>query len=251
MILGNTCTRGCGFCKVVTGRPDALDPGEPLRVAQAVKRLGLQHAVITSVARDDLSDGGAEAFARTIEAIRALCPGTTVEVLIPDFKGSVEAVARVMEAGPDVLNHNVETVPRLYRRVRPQAKFDRSLFVLRKAKELRPGVYTKSGLMVGLGEREDEVVEVMQALRGVGCDFLTIGQYLQPSLSHLPVEEYVTPAQFRRYRELGEALGFLYVASGPFVRSSFDAAAALHAAQRLRMRQASGEGGVCAASKGV
>lgn len=251
MILGNTCTRSCGFCKVVTGRPDALDPGEPLRVAQAVKRLGLQHAVITSVARDDLPDGGAEAFARTIEAIRALCPGTTVEVLIPDFKGSVEALARVMEAGPDVLNHNVETVPRLYRRVRPQAKFDRSLFVLQKAKELRPGVYTKSGLMVGLGEREDEVIEVMEALRGVACDFLTIGQYLQPSLNHLPVEEYVTPAQFERYRELGEALGFLHVASGPFVRSSFDAAAALRAAEGRRMRQRSIEGGVPAASKGV
>ncbi|MBO2518529.1 lipoyl synthase [Limnochorda sp.] len=251
MILGSHCTRSCGFCKVLTGRPEALDPTEPLRVAQAVKRLGLQHAVITSVARDDLPDGGAEAFARTIEAIRALCPGTTIEVLIPDFKGSVEALARVMEAGPDVLNHNVETVPRLYRRVRPQAKFDRSLFILRKARELRPGVYTKSGLMVGLGEREEEVLEVMQALRGVECDFLTIGQYLQPSPDHLPVEEYITPAQFQRYRELGEALGFLYVASGPFVRSSFDAAAALRAAERLRLRQASGASGLPPASKGV
>lgn len=251
MILGNNCTRSCGFCKVLTGRPDALDPGEPLRVAQAVKRLGLQHAVITSVARDDLADGGAEAFARTIEAIRALCPGTTVEVLIPDFKGSVEALARVMEAGPDVLNHNVETVPRLYRRVRPQARFDRSLFVLQKARELRPGVYTKSGMMVGLGEREDEVIEVMQALRGVECDFLTIGQYLQPSPRHLPVEEYVDPAQFDRYRQLGEALGFAHVASGPFVRSSFDAAAALRVAEGSRLRRAAGANGRHTASKGV
>nr|WP_231699393.1 lipoyl synthase [Limnochorda pilosa] len=251
MILGNTCTRSCGFCKVITGRPELLDLGEPLRVAQAVKRLGLQHAVVTSVARDDLPDGGADAFARTIEAIRELCPGTTVEVLIPDFKGSVEALARVMEAGPDVLNHNVETVPRLYRRVRPQAKFDRSLFILQKAREMRPEVHTKSGMMVGLGEREAEVIDVMQALRGVDCDFLTIGQYLRPSLDHLPVEEYVPPAQFERYRELGQQLGFTHVASGPFVRSSFDAAAALRAAAEVRERQEGGVGGRLHVAKGV
>lgn len=229
LILGDVCTRRCGFCDVETGRPPHFDLLEPLRVAEAVRRLGLQHAVITSVSRDDLPDGGAEQFARTIRAIRHLCPETTVEVLIPDFDGRPEPLRLVLEADPEILAHNVETVPRLHRKVRPRFRYERSLAVLESAKSYRPSVFTKSNIMLGLGETEEEVLAVMRDLRAVGCDFLTIGQYLRPSPNHLPVVEYVHPQVFDRYREAAEALGFRYVASGPFVRSSFDAAAALTA----------------------
>jgi len=208
---------------VKTGRPAGLDTDEPRRVALAVLRMGLRHAVITSVNRDELPDGGASIFADTIRWIRRLCPETTVEVLIPDFKGNRAALEAVMGARPDVLNHNVETVPRLYRTVRPQAKYERSLEVLRLAKEIAPETVTKSGLMVGLGEERAELLEVFRDLRGAGVDVLTVGQYLRPTPRHLPVVRYWTPAEFEALRREAEALGFRHVEAGPLVRSSYHA----------------------------
>ncbi len=223
MILGDVCTRSCGFCAVKTGRPEYLDREEPARVAAAIKTMGVRHAVITSVNRDELADGGAGIFAETIRLSRGLNPGLTVEVLIPDFRGDAEALRTVAEACPDILNHNTETVPRLYGAVRPQAKYTRSLELLDRAK--RMGMVTKSGLMLGLGEDREEIVKVMSDLRGVECDLLTLGQYLQPTREHLPVDRYVHPDEFRWLKERGLEMGFGHVESGPLVRSSYHAAA--------------------------
>jgi lipoyl synthase len=223
MIGGSDCTRRCGFCDVATGRPEALDPFEPARIARAVERLGLQFAVITCVARDDLADGGAGQMAATVRAIRRRCPGTGVEVLIADYQGDEAALAAVLEAGPDVLNHNLETVARLQRRVRPAASYERSLAVLRRAGELRPDIPTKSGLILGMGERDDEVVQALADLRAAGVTLLTLGQYLRPSADHLPVDRYVSPAQFDAFAARARELGFREVAAGPLVRSSYHA----------------------------
>ncbi|ADL07383.1 lipoic acid synthetase [Thermosediminibacter oceani DSM 16646] len=222
MIMGNICTRNCRFCAVEKGHPAPLDEDEPRRVAEAARALNLRHAVITCVTRDDLPDGGASHFARTVRELKKI-PGLTVEVLVSDFRGDEEAIRVVVESRPDVINHNLETVPRLYPAVRPMADYDRSLSLLKKIKELDPAIYTKSGIMVGLGESEEEVVDLMKDLVGVGCDMMTIGQYLRPSSSHIEVVEYVTPQQFERYRKIGYDLGFKYVASGPLVRSSYNA----------------------------
>lgn len=221
MILGETCTRNCGFCAVKTGRGEPVDPYEPTKVASMVKKLNLRHAVVTSVTRDDLPDEGANQFAKTIKAIKLLNPNTTVEVLTPDFHARRDLIAIVVEAKPDVYNHNVETVPRLQKLVRPQGSYERSLRVLKIVKELAPTMLTKSGLMLGLGERMDEVVEVLKDLRAIGCDIVTIGQYLQPTRRHLPVARYVTPEEFAELERIGYELGFKYVFSGPFVRSSY------------------------------
>jgi len=221
MILGDICTRSCGFCAVKTGRPVGLDLEEPRRVAEAIRSMGVRHAVITSVNRDELDDGGASVFASTILEARALNPSVTVEVLIPDFRGVEWALQRVCDARPDILNHNLETVPRLYARVRPQAKYERSLGVLRYAKS--HGMATKTGLMLGLGETVDEVLEVMKDARETGCDILTLGQYLQPTREHLPVERYVTPAEFQDLKLRGLEMGYPHVESGPLVRSSYHA----------------------------
>ena len=232
LLLGDICTRSCGFCNIQRGRPRPLDVREPVRVAEAIARMGLRHAVITSVNRDELPDGGAWVFAETIRQIRARLPDCTVEVLIPDFKGDPEALKTVMEARPEILNHNTETVPRLYRRVRPQARYQRSLEVIRRAKEFDPGAITKSGVMVGLGETWDELLRVMDDLRRVDCDILTIGQYLQPSRYHLPIERYYTPEEFARLKEEGLARGFKWVESGPLVRSSYHADGQAHLSPR-------------------
>ena len=227
MILGKTCTRNCTFCSVSKGSVDPVDPMEPAHVAKAVRELGLHHVVITSVTRDDLPDGGADHFARTIREIRALNPSTAIEVLIPDFRGDIGALKLVADAQPQIINHNVETIPRLYPTVRPMAVYGRSLELLKNVKDMDPGRITKSGIMVGLGEREEEVVETMKDLRAVGCDVLTVGQYLAPSKLHHPVVEYVRPEVFDRYKEAGMELGFRYVASSPLVRSSYRAEEAL------------------------
>ncbi len=219
MILGNICTRSCGFCAVLTGRPTELDREEPERVARAVELMNLSHCVITSVNRDELKDGGAEIWAQTIRAIKTRCPGTTIEVLLPDFKGNWDALYRVLEEKPDVVSHNMETVRRLYREVRPQAKYERSLEFLRRTKET--GLRTKSGAMLGLGETHEEVLELMQDLLENGCEVLTLGQYLQPTPQHLPVKRFVPPEEFERYRQIGLQMGFDYVESGPLVRSSY------------------------------
>lgn len=221
MILGDVCSRSCGFCAVKTGRPTGLDTGEPRRVAQAVKTLGLKHAVITSVNRDELPDGGAEIFARTIAAVRRTSPDCGVEVLIPDFKGSARALETVLSAGPDILNHNMETVPRLYTLVRPQAKYGRSIEVLDRAKSA--GAVTKTGLMLGLGETLQEIQAVLSDLAAVRCDILTLGQYLQPSKDHLPVVRYYHPDEFDRLKAEALKKGFRRVESGPLVRSSYHA----------------------------
>jgi len=224
LIMGPACTRACPYCDIdFEKKPKALDSTEPARLAEAVRRLGLNHVVITSVNRDDLPDGGACQFGRCIEAIRAISPQTTIEVLIPDLCGNWDALEATLLCQPEVLNHNTETVPRLYRRVRPQGDYQRSLELLRRSHELAPWIYTKSGLMVGLGETDAEIREVMQDLRSVNCDILTIGQYLQPSQKHLNVADFVTPAQFDAWRELGESLGFLQVVSSPLTRSSYHA----------------------------
>ena len=228
MILGCTCTRNCTFCDVQKGRPQTVDPEEPLHVAQAVKDLSLRHVVITSVTRDDLPDGGATHFADVIKSIRDInSDKIKVEVLIPDFQGSIEALKIVADAKPAIINHNVETVPRLYPEVRPMADYRRSLELLENIKKLDSSIYSKSGIMIGLGEKEDEVIEVMKDLRKVDCDFLTIGQYLAPSKKHHPVVEYVHPDVFERYKAKGVELGFKYVASAPLVRSSYMADKAL------------------------
>ncbi|NLY90708.1 MAG: lipoyl synthase [Firmicutes bacterium] len=224
LILGPLCTRHCTFCNIQKGQPEPPAPDEPDRVAQAVAALALKHAVVTSVTRDDLPDGGAGQFAKVITAIKDLNPETTVEVLVPDFQGDNRALATVVAAGPTVLNHNVETVPRLYPTVRPGADYRRSLALLTQAKKINPRLPTKSGVMVGLGEKEDELIQVFKDLRAAGCEALTIGQYLAPSRHHHPVVEYVPPARFARYKALGLELGFRHVAAGPFVRSSYRAA---------------------------
>ena len=222
MILGDICTRSCGFCAVKTGRPDyGLDWDEPRRVVDAVKLMGIRHAVVTSVNRDERKDGGAPIFAETVRLIHAEVPGVTVEVLIPDFKGSEEALNIVLDAHPDILNHNLETVPRLYRRVRPQANYAQSLEVLDRSK--RRGMTTKTGLMLGIGEKTEEVVEVMKDVRKMRCDILTLGQYLQPTYEHLPVERYAHPDEFKMLKEVGLGMGFRHVESGPLVRSSYHA----------------------------
>ena len=221
MILGNICTRSCGFCAVATGRPDAVDPFEPARVARSVELMGVKHCVITSVDRDDLKDGGSDIWARTIRAIRRRTPTTTMETLIPDFQGKWENLAVVTDAAPDILSHNLETVRRLTKLVRIQAKYDRSLEVLMRSK--RAGLRTKSGIMLGLGEKDHEVEESMDDLRSVGVDILTLGQYLQPTKAHLPVAEFIHPDRFARFKEVGMAKGFRYVESGPLVRSSYHA----------------------------
>ncbi|MEX0782069.1 MAG: lipoyl synthase [Dehalococcoidia bacterium] len=223
MVLGDTCTRSCGFCAVKTGRPATYDTGEPARVAIAVRDMGLRHAVVTSVNRDELPDGGAAIFADTIRWIRRLSPGTTIEVLIPDFKGNRDALATVMAAQPEILNHNTETVPRLYREVRPQGLYPQSLEVLRMAKELDPAALTKSGVMVGLGETFDELVEVFGDLAAQGVDILTVGQYLRPTPQHLPIDRYWHPDEFAALKQQALALGFRHVESGPLVRSSYHA----------------------------
>ena len=223
MIGGSRCTRRCAFCDVTTGRPDALDPGEPERVAEAVATLGLRFAVVTCVARDDLADGGAGQMAATVRAIRARCPGVGVEVLIADYGGDEAALRTVLEAAPDVLNHNLETVARLQRKIRPAASYERSLFVLRRAGELAPGIPTKSGLILGMGERDDEVETALRDLRAAGVTRLTLGQYLRPSPDHLPQARWVTPAEFAALARTARALGFRQVASGPLVRSSYHA----------------------------
>ena len=222
MILGDICTRSCGFCNVTTGRPYAApSPYEPRSVADAAKRMALRHVVVTSVNRDDLEDGGALQFAQTIHALRAALPDAAIEVLTPDFRGDVDAIGVVVDAKPDYYNHNVETVPRLYDFVRPGARFDRSTSVLRMVKRLDPTIVTKSGLMLGLGERRDEVIDVMHRLLDSGCEILTIGQYLQPKREKLDVVEYVHPSVFDEYASIGEAFGFRAVFAGPFVRSSY------------------------------
>lgn len=222
MIMGNICTRNCGFCAVEKGNPKPLDEDEPRRVAEAARRLGLKHAVVTCVTRDEIPDGGAAHFAKTIAELKKI-PDLTVEVLVSDFMGKEESIKTVVEAKPEVINHNVETVPRLYPTVRPKADYRRSLNLLKKVKELDPDIYTKSGIMVGLGETEEEIIDVMKDLINVGCDMMTIGQYLRPSEKHIEVAKYITPEQFEKYKEIGYNLGFKYVASGPLVRSSYHA----------------------------
>jgi lipoic acid synthetase len=225
MIMGDTCTRACAFCNVRTGLPDALDAAEPARVADAVARLGLEHVVITSVDRDDLADGGAEHFARTIRAIRAATPATTIEVLTPDFLRKDGALEVVVEAKPDVFNHNLETVPGLYLKIRPGARYFHSLRLLQRVKELDAGMFTKSGIMVGLGEEREEVLQLMDDLRSADVDFLTIGQYLQPSRKHAEVKSYVTPDEFKGLETTAYAKGFLLVSATPLTRSSYHAGA--------------------------
>ena len=224
MILGDICTRSCGFCAIGTGRPGTLDEEEPGRVARAVETLGLRHAVITSVNRDELPDGGARVFAKTIRAIHGRCDGTSVEVLIPDFQGDRNALAVVLDAGPEILNHNVETVPRLYRAMRPQARYGRSLELLRNSKAIRREIPTKSGVMVGAGETLEEIRQTIRDVAQQDADILTIGQYLQPSPSHVPVNRFYSPGEFTKLQEFAMRLGFSHVESGPLVRSSYHAA---------------------------
>ena len=228
LMMGDTCTRSCGFCDIKTGRPEALDWLEPERVARAVKAMDLRHAVITSVNRDERVDGGAPIFAMVIRRIRELQPGCSIEVLIPDFKGSIESLKIVMKARPEILNHNVETVKRLFRSVQPQDRYEWAQATLTNAKQLDPAVLTKSGIMVGLGETIDEIKETMQDLRAWEVDILTIGQYLQPTKQHLPIARYYTPEEFDELRDFGLGIGFRWVESGPLVRSSY------HAEQQVR-----------------
>ncbi|GAB5490726.1 MAG: lipoyl synthase [Phototrophicaceae bacterium] len=228
LMMGDTCTRSCGFCDIKTGRPNPLDWAEPNRIAQSVRAMNLRHVVITSVNRDDRPDGGAPIFAMVIRRIRQLQPGCSIEVLIPDFKGSETALKIVMDAQPEILNHNVETVKRLFKTVQPQDNYDWALATLRNAKAMDSLVLTKSGIMLGLGETFDEVVETMQELADIKVDILTLGQYLQPSKKHLPIERYYTPEEFDKLREIGLDMGFKWVESGPLVRSSY------HADQQVR-----------------
>jgi lipoic acid synthetase len=221
MILGNICTRSCGFCAVKTGRPEEVDIYEPGKVAHSVKTMGIKHAVITSVDRDDLKDGGADIWVQTVKAVRNQSPGTTMETLIPDFAGNWENLQKIIDIAPEIVSHNLETVRRLTKQVRIQAKYDRSLEVLFRLK--KGGMRTKSGIMLGLGETDEEIIETMQDLRSVEVDILTLGQYLQPTPKHLPIAEFVTPERFDKYRELGMKMGFRYVESGPLVRSSYHA----------------------------
>lgn len=235
MIMGSQCTRNCRFCNVLHGFPSPLDDQEPVRVAEAVVSLGLKHVVVTSVTRDDLPHGGAEHFAATTHAIRAAAPNVTIELLIPDLLGDEESLDMVLEANPDVLNHNMETVRSLYTQVRPQAEYDRSLHVLAYCKQRDEERLTKTGIMVGLGETEEQVHKTMDDIRGAGCDILTIGQYLRPSKEHLPVQEYVEPSQFEKYKKAGLEKGFAFVASAPLVRSSYHAEIAFCESRRKRI----------------
>ena len=224
LIMGPACTRACPYCDIdFEKKPQPLDITEPERLAEAVRRLNLNHVVITSVNRDDLPDGGASQFVRCIEGVRSLSPQTTIEVLIPDLCGNWDALEIILQAKPEVLNHNTETIQRLYRRVRPQGDYQRSLELLKRSRQLRPEVYTKSGLMVGLGETDAEVREAMEDLRAVDCDILTLGQYLQPSPKHLPLVAFISPEQFNTWREFGESIGFLQVVASPLTRSSYHA----------------------------
>ena len=239
LMMGDTCTRSCGFCDIKTGRPAPLDWGEPLRVAEAVRSMGLQHVVITSVNRDERPDGGAPIFAMVIRAVRQLQPGCSIEVLIPDFKGKSDALKIVMDAQPEILNHNVETVPRLFRKVQPQDHYEWAMATLGNAKQMDPLVLTKSGIMVGLGETFDEVVAVMRDLANLKVDILTIGQYLQPSKKHLAIDRYYEPSEFDEFRRVGLEMGFKWVESGPLVRSSYHAdqqVRALSQLQHFRLR---------------
>lgn len=221
MILGNICTRSCGFCAVQTGRPDAVDEFEPGKVAHSIKTMQIKHAVITSVDRDDLKDGGASIWVQTVKAVRHQSPGTTMETLIPDFAGKWENLQQIIDVAPEIVSHNLETVRRLTKQVRIQAKYDRSLEVLFRLK--KGGMRTKSGIMLGLGETDEEIIESMQDLRAVGVDIITLGQYLQPTPKHLPIAEFVTPERFAKYEQLGLEMGFRFVESGPLVRSSYHA----------------------------
>ena len=224
MILGDTCTRACAFCNVKTGQPGGIvDPTEPENLAITVSTMGLKHVVVTSVDRDDLADGGASQFARCIQSVREASPGTTIEVLTPDFRGKDDALEAVIEAGPDVFNHNLETVPRLYPTIRPGARYFHSLKILSDAKKLAPAGFTKSGIMVGLGEERSEILQVMDDLRSADVDFLTIGQYLQPTPKHAAVKSFITPDEFEEYKQIGLGKGFLVVASSPLTRSSYHA----------------------------
>ncbi|MBX7133212.1 MAG: lipoyl synthase [Fimbriimonadaceae bacterium] len=225
MILGDTCTRSCGFCAIKVGKGLELDPFEPVNVAMTAKKMGMKHVVVTSVARDDLQDEGATQFARTIEMLHKHIPHIIVEVLTPDFKAKVDCVKTVTDAHPEIYNHNIETIARLHKVVRPQAKYDRTLRVLEMVKELDPTIYTKSGIMLGLGETRDEVLTTLKDLRAVGVDAVTIGQYLRPTMHHLPVVSFIHPDEFKEYEQIGEDMGFAFVASGPFIRSSYNAIA--------------------------
>jgi len=240
MILGDICTRNCGFCAIRVGRPLDVDPDEPRRVAEIARAMGLKHVVVTSVARDELPDEGSGHFAATIQALREAIPGVIVEVLTPDFKGKRWCVRRVVEARPDIYNHNIETVRRLSPSVRPQARYERTLDVLRAVKNMDPAIHTKSGIMLGLGETHEEVLETLRDLRQVGVSAVTIGQYLRPTTTHhLPVVEYVPPARFQEYERIGEEMGFVFVASGPFVRSSYNAQAFSEKLMAERLAQVS------------
>jgi lipoic acid synthetase len=223
MILGDVCTRNCAYCAVAHGRPPRYDPAEPERVAEAVAKMGLQHAVITSVDRDDLPDFGAWAFAETVRRIHAALPGCSVEVLVPDFQGRESAIAEVLDAAPEIYNHNTETVPRLYKRARPGGRYERVLGIFRFAKREAPGIPTKTGIILGLGETNEEVLQTMRELREVDVDILTLGQYLRPSNAHIPLDRYVTPDEFAMFRTAGREMGFRHVESGPLVRSSYHA----------------------------
>jgi lipoic acid synthetase len=224
MIMGDICSRRCRFCSVNSGKPVLLDPEEPRNVAEAIKEWGLRYVVLTSVCRDDLQDGGAEHMAKTIRAVKARCPTTTLESLIPDFKGKLESIKKIVQSKPEVISHNIETVRRISSKIRDnRASYEQSLSVLKKCKGMDRAIYTKSSLMLGLGETEKEIIEAMEDLRSVGVDILTLGQYLQPTLAHLPVQQYIALEQFNRLREIAEAMRFLYVAAGPFVRSSYRA----------------------------
>ncbi|MBS1709290.1 MAG: lipoyl synthase [Armatimonadetes bacterium] len=237
MILGNTCTRSCGFCAIKVGRGEEVDAFEPVNVAETAKTMGMKHVVVTSVARDDLPDQGATQFALTIEALHRENPGMIVEVLTPDFRGNEEHIRTVCKAHPEIYNHNIETVERLHTIVRPQAKYARTMQLLQMVKEIDPTIYTKSGLMLGLGETKDEVVKTLHDLYDHGVDAVTIGQYLRPTMKHLPVVEYIHPDVFKEYEAIGEEIGFAFVASGPFVRSSYNAIAFSEKVMRERLER--------------
>ena len=229
LIMGNVCTRNCGFCSICKGIPEPLDESEPGRIARQIKKMKLKHAVLTSPSRDDIDDGGASFFADTAREIKKINPSTTVEILIPDFKGDINSLKKVLNSDIDILNHNVETVRRLYPRVRPEADYDRTLRILKKASDNSPGLPVKSGFMVGLGEKKEEVVELLKDLRATGCRILTVGQYLRPTLKHLPVDRYVHPDEFKKIENQAYDIGFDYVVSGPLVRSSYKAEEVLSA----------------------
>lgn len=238
MILGNTCTRSCGFCAINVGKGEELDPFEPLNVAQSTKRMGMKHVVVTSVARDDLKDEGAGQFAKTITQIHRVCPETIVEVLTPDFKAKPDLIKIVVDAFPEIYNHNIETIERLHTIVRPQAKYNRTMRVLEMVKEFNPRIYTKSGIMLGLGETREEVLKVLQDLRNIGVDAVTIGQYLRPTMKHLPVNKFIHPDEFKEYETIGAEMGFAFVASGPFIRSSYNAIAFSEIVMKERLEKA-------------